>query len=695
MKRALRLGLACAALVAACAVPAAAQVPRPLFSTLVIVLAPYLTWHDVTPESTPGLWRMVEQGAVASAAVRAGSLDPSPDELRGAAVLSAGSPVPAPADDGSKGSALGLLGGSIRAVEGSTAAIGSPARTLDEVIPPDRRPARIVAADDAGIVDYDETGVRVLKADPGTGDGLITDLDVFEVAYREALDAVRQDAGAPGLIVLEPGDASRAREAGSTGSAWESARQASVATIDAVTRIALRSLPDDAALIVVSTSQLASEGPAGFGPVIVYGLGPGVLHSPATRQDGVITLPDVSATVVSLLGLEVPDTMTGSMLQVVDAPQGAALRLETMIAEDTSARALEAVREPVWFGLIAAAVALLAAGLGTALFAPGAAVGVRGRVLALALVALCALPAGSLLARLAGQPADADGAYRALLVATAVVALVALVKALRSGPASALAWLAGGTALAIAADQVLGGSAAAGGVFSYSMLFGTRFYGLGNEAAALLVGGLVTGVARRVDLFGRTRAGGYLWLGVPAVVVAVLPTLGANIGVAAWGGAAVLGAYLRAAGRRLTFRRVALAVAGVIALVAIAAALDTLGGSPSHLGRALAGGGLWDLVARKLALSWAILIATPVVVLLPVAVGAIAYLLVRPKGFLGAVLHARPGLAAALTGSVAAALVAVLTEDSGVAVSALVMLFPAAALVVAALEKRREPDEPE
>ena len=694
MKRALRLGLVAAALVAVCAAPASAQAHAPVFRTLVIVVAPYLTWQDVSPESTPGLWRMIEHGAVAGAAVRAGSLDPTPDELRGAAVLSAGAPVPAPADDGSGGSALGLLGRAIRAVGGSTAAVGSPARTPDEVAPPDRRPARIVAADTAGIVDYDETGARVLKAAPGTGDGLITDPDVFEVAYREALDAVRKDAGVPGLIVLDPGDPSRAR-AGSTGSAWESARQAGVATTDAVTRIALRSNPDDAVLIVVSTSQLAIDGPAGFGPVIVYGLGPGVLHSPATRRDGVVTLPDISATALSLLSLEAPDTMTGSVLEVVSAPQDAALRLETMVAQDASARALEAVREPVWFGLIAAAVAVLAAGLSAALFAPGQAAGVLGRALAFALVALCALPAGSLLARVSGQPTDADGAYRTLLVATAVVALVAVVKALRSGPASALAWLAGGTAVAIAADQILGGPAASGGVFSYSLLFGTRFYGLGNEAAALLVGGLLTGVARRVDLFGRTRAVGYLWLGVPAVVVAVLPALGANIGVVAWGGAAVLGAYLRAAGRRLTLRRVAVGVAGAVALDALAAALDTMGGAPSHLGRTLSGGGLWDLVARKLALSWGILITTPVVVLLPIALGAIAYLLVRPKGFLGSVLSTSPGLAAALTGSVTAAFVAVPTEDSGVAVSALVMLFPAAALVVAALERRREPDEPE
>ncbi|MBN2247265.1 MAG: hypothetical protein JW733_01050 [Coriobacteriia bacterium] len=693
MKRALRLGLACAALVAVCAVPAAAQAPTPVFRTLVVVLAPYLTWQDVSPESTPGLWRMIEQGAVAGAAVRAGSLDPTPDEVRGAAVLSAGSPVPAPADDGSGGSALGLLGGAIRAVGGYTAAIGSPTRTLDEVTPPGRRPARIVAADTEGIVDYDETGARVLKAAPGTEAGLVTDLDVVEVAYREALDVIRQDAGAPGLIVLDPGDASRARDAGSTGSAWESARQAGVTTTDAVTRIALRSLPDDAVLVIISTSQLAVDGPPGFGPAIVYGLGPGVLHSPATRRDGVIALPDISATVVSLLGLEVPDTMTGSVLEVAGTVPDAALRLETMVERDASARALEAVREPVWFGLIAAAVALLAAGLGAALFAPGAAAGVLGRALAFALVALCALPAGSLLARLAGQPTDADGAYRALLVATAVVALAALVKALRSGPASALAWLAGGTALAIAADQILGGPAASGGVFSYSLLFGARFYGLGNEAAALLVGGLLTGVARRVDLFGRTRASGYLWLGVPAVVVAVLPALGANIGVAAWGGAAILGAYLRAAGTRLTLRRLAVAVAGAVALVALAAALDTMGGAPSHLGRVLSGGGLWDLIARKLALSWGILNATPIVVLLPVAVGAIAYLLARPKGFVGSVLSTSAGLSAALTGSVAAAFVAVLTEDSGVAVSALVMLFPAAALVVAALERRRGHNE--
>ena len=57
-----------------------------------IILAPYLTWSDVTPTSTPNLWRMAEKGAVgavnARSRVRQAGEPASP--IEGALALSAG-----------------------------------------------------------------------------------------------------------------------------------------------------------------------------------------------------------------------------------------------------------------------------------------------------------------------------------------------------------------------------------------------------------------------------------------------------------------------------------------------------------------------------------------------------------------------------------------------------------------------------
>jgi hypothetical protein len=183
----------------------------------------------------------------------------------------------------------------------------------------------------------------------------------------------------------------------------------------------------------------------------------------------------------------------------------------------------------------------------------------------------------------------------------------------------------------------------------------------------------------------------HLIVGVPAVLVAVLPVLGANAGVAAWGTAGFVVAYVYARGRALGVKDVLGAAAVGVAVLGVSAIVDAGSDGPSHLGRLL--GGQTDvlgLIERKVALNLGILTATPIVVLLPIALGAIAYLLVRPRGPLGAMVARERGLAAAVAGGVAAAVLAVVTEDSGVAVSALVMMMPACALAVAGLEPIEE-----
>jgi len=250
------------------------------------------------------------------------------------------------------------------------------------------------------------------------------------------------------------------------------------------------------------------------------------------------------------------------------------------------------------------------------------------------------------------------------------------------------------TAFIIVADQVLGGRLADGTAFSYSPLFGVRFYGLGNEGAAVLFGALLAGIGWRVDRYGRDRARGFLVAGGLAVVLAVLPAIGANVGVALWGTAALVAAYLWATGRRLTWRIALVALGAMVAVVAVAIGADLLGAG-SHLGgfvEALGGGGagIASMLSRKIELSLASVRATPLVVLLPVALAAFAYLLARPTGHLGAVLTAHRGLGAVQAGVIAASCVAVVTEDSAVPIAAILVLYALAALAIVALDT--EPD---
>jgi hypothetical protein len=93
MKRALPIVVLLVALAAGgvtfSAASARAAAPPP---SVTIVLAPYLTWSDVTPETTPVLWRLAGSGAVGNVGARIRVQEPGdpPSPLEGALTMSAG-----------------------------------------------------------------------------------------------------------------------------------------------------------------------------------------------------------------------------------------------------------------------------------------------------------------------------------------------------------------------------------------------------------------------------------------------------------------------------------------------------------------------------------------------------------------------------------------------------------------------------
>ena len=577
----------------------------------------------------------------------------------------------------------------VRSAGGTTAAVGSSAWAPEDATEPTSAPALLLAADGDGRADIAETSARLLRRDAGAPLGITTDLDVLDGAYRRALDAE-----GPSLVVVDPGDPERARAATAAGSGWDEARSAAVRTTDAVVARIMRSLPADAALVVVSTADYRGGATPGFGPVIVYGAGPGTLTSASTHRAAIVTLPDAAATALALLGLDAPDGTTGVVLELTATSQGVAERLATVRGLDTRARAIAALREPVWFGFVAVCLVVLIAAY-TALFAhSGRWVRAARAVLPWAIIGVLAIPPGSLVAVLFGAPIS----LRAAWIGLAAGSLAVLASALawrRRDAISTFGRLMFITVFIVIADQVLGGRLADGTAFSYSPLFGVRFYGLGNEGAAVLFGALLAGIGWRVDRYGHDRARGFLVAGAIVVALAVLPAFGANVGVALWGTAALVAAYLWASGRRLTWRIVLLAAGAAIVVVGVAVGADLLGGG-SHLGgfvEALGGGGagIASMLSRKIELSLASVLATPLVVLLPVGLAGLAYQLARPTGRLGAALATHRGLAAVHAGVIAASCIAVFTEDSAVPIAAILMMYALAVLAVAALAER--PDQ--
>ena len=226
MERGRPIAVFIAVLVAACIVaPAPSFATRPAPAKRVfLVLAPYVTWEDVTPTSTPTLWRLAGTGAVGdlNARSRTRQIGEPPSPLEGALTISAGDwaipdfSAPAAFDatetyetdtagvgylrvfgspatgagivylglPGAAKAALaksseavyGTLGQGVRDAGGFTAAIGNSDAGYATGDLQYERPAAVAAMDALGKVDAGDVSRELLRESPDAPYGLATDL---------------------------------------------------------------------------------------------------------------------------------------------------------------------------------------------------------------------------------------------------------------------------------------------------------------------------------------------------------------------------------------------------------------------------------------------------------------------------------------------------------------------------------------
>ncbi len=399
------------------------------------------------------------------------------------------------------------------------------------------------------------------------------------------------------------------------------------------------------AAVAVAAPRGSPEVPM-LAPFVLVSEG-GLLYSPTTRTTGLLTNADVAPTLLALLGVPVPPEMSGRAAEVRPGRAESAEQLQ---------RRLWFVKEDgfrVW-----AVVGVLWAGA----LAAGALRGGRRGASAVVLV-LAGLPAGALFA--AAVPVTGVLSVAAL---TAVLAggITALFWRLSGSFAEALAWVALATAVLVILDAAVGGALGRFSTLGYNPASGTRFYGVGNEYAAILASGLTMGLGvlvqrRRPPTALLAAAGGV------AVLVLGLPTMGADVG-----GSLALGlAFGATLGllRRDGWRATVLWAAGGFAF---AAALFLTSGSlfpeVSH-GSQAAGGesGLYEILVRKLAISVGYL-RSPILLLILITGAAVIF-----AGWRRA--RGTP-LAAGIPGALVAAAASGALNDSGLVATLFALVYP-------------------
>ncbi|MDQ1286806.1 MAG: hypothetical protein QG622_371 [Actinomycetota bacterium] len=376
------------------------------------------------------------------------------------------------------------------------------------------------------------------------------------------------------------------------------------------------------------------------------GFGPGLLRAPSTRQDGLVQSTDLLPTLVTALGLPVPEGTVGSRLARVDG--GDELdRRQRLLDLDAASVEVEHVVTP--FFVAYGVVELLVLG-GLALLARGSRARrtVRRRALItlqVAAVTFSLVPVATFLANLWPwwrSPLPGLPLTFAVATATAALALVAFAGPWRRsllGPAGAAGALTVGV---LTADLLRGSPLQLAALIGGQPIIAGRFYGLSNPTFALFAtGALLAALAVAEEILARggsTRqaALAVAGIGVVATVIDGLPALGSDFG----GPPAILPAFallaLWVAGVRVTWGRaaaIAAATAGVLVALSLADWLRPAD-SRSHLGhfvQSVVDGGGWLIVRRKAEQNLGILVSTPLTLAVPVVAVAAVLVLRRPE----------------------------------------------------------------
>lgn len=560
-------------------------------------------------------------------------------------------------------------------------------------------------------VESDYGRSAVLAAMDGTGqvprgevDSLLArDADVpYGVAYdpgavTAAVDALWADTA---LAVVELSDLDRAdaykREADRDvwADLWAGALQRS----DELFGQLVDAVPDGTTVVLATPAAPRSAESLGVFAIDRPGAeGSGLARSGTTRRPGYVQLVDIAPTILRIFDVDVPDSMTGTRITraeraTVDADliDDFATSTEVTIFRDKATGPVSVVF--VVAQILAYALAVVAVTRRQRWIGP---------VSFLALVILATPPvvfvAGLLELRRGGPATYVLGVFAVAIVLAALAEALGVAVASRWSRTRALVAplsLIGLTWVVLVADVLTGGRLQINTVFGYSPIVAGRFAGFGNLAFALVAMSAVVvatggwGLARLL----RGRADGRARPGRPAVLAMVL-FLAATVvvdGAPAWGSdvggvLATVPAFavlvLVALDVRLDWRRAVLIGAATAVTISVFAAIDLARPEDerTHLGRLVArvldseeaGGGLGEVLLRKINANISILTSSIWTWTIPFALGLLVYLSRRQRGFLRDLQEEVPGIRSMLAGGLLVAVLGFALNDSGVAVPAM------------------------
>ncbi|MCZ3387782.1 MAG: hypothetical protein LH645_01380 [Actinomycetia bacterium] len=656
----------------------AGQAAGALPASVVIVGMPGLRWSDVTPDTTPYLWQMLDESALGQMSTRSARSHTCPAD--GWVQLGTGNRARYPVSDEQVDDQCQPVPAMSAGDDGSTHVDRWDAVVADnDLLTFNAVPGLL------GQTLGDTLGVdRGCTAASGPGSGLAAaDADGWVDHWTPEPIALTPNAvrECP-LLVLGVDEPSAERRLGE------------LAALDELVGNIDRMRPQGSLMMVLGVSDLADERPQlhvalAEGP----GYSGGLLLSGSTRRAPFVQLSDVAPTVLDYLGVAIPDEMSYQPMRSVPA-NGVDDRVG-WFRELSQQADVQGKLTPPFFGLLVLLQAVLYLGA-FLILRRHPRERTRSRVLSfthVVAVAAAAGPAATYLANilpwwLAGKPVPA--LLAAISLAGAVLTAIAFAGPWRRHPFGPAGAVTAATAIVLLIDVAAGAPLQLASLAGYSPIVAGRFVGFGNLAFAIFGTAALLGAAAGVS--GRSpRTSGIVVavVGVVAVVVDGAPSLGSDFGgvlalVPAFGTLGIL-----ATGRRMSWTRLAALFGAGVMVVSVIAFLDYLrpAANRSHLGRfvgSLISGDAAAIVQRKLEANLSLLTTSVLTLMVPLVLVFLAFLVRRPSGLLPWTFVRVPTLRSGLLAVLVLGVVGALVNDSGVAIPAMAatVAIPVAVAVV-------------
>ncbi|WP_415647175.1 hypothetical protein [Stackebrandtia soli] len=636
--------------------------------SLTIIGVPGLQWRDVDATTTPALWGLVGQSAVASMAARATSTVSCPDDAW--ASISAGNRARSNYAIGKICPRGSVIGPPIRQANDNWVIAGKPELTRSNAELSAFKAKLGLLAKTIGCAAAIGPGAAVAAMHP---DGAV---DRYRKDVPETADDMTSFTRDCLLTIVDP-------QVAVYGTGTD--RKEAAAVADAAVAATLAVLPADAPVMVVGISDATA--PANLHPMIIRAedYKGRWLTSAGTRRAGYTQLVDIGPTAVAMtVGGRAPD-MTGQPVYPTHHRGG-----DTAHTVATSVNAnLAGLRVPPlsdgYYSTLTI-IGLIVVALTVALCRRRAAPrrGRFGRFLAPLALTVAALPVSTLLANAfpwwrTDRPASA--LWGLIVGISVVLAAVSLAGPWRRSPIGPATLLAGITAAVIGVDAVIGTPLQFNSLAGYSAIVGARFTGMGNYAF-----GIFAAAAVIFAMFATVRLRGWWRIAVmtaiagAAILVDGSPVWGNDVGgVIAMTPAFIL-AGLHALGKRLSVKKILLSLLIGGATITVFGIVDYLRPpeTQTHLGRFVAevlSGDAGETLIRKASAALHTVTAGPLTLLV---IGVcVAIPLLWHTRVVNGLLAKYPVVLSAGIGVATVCVIGFATNDSGMAV-------PAFALSVAA-----------